>query len=123
MNELTADEIKNIVYTFCSIFGGISIVVSSIVAWIGKMLATKISQENAAKLQQELDELHTELEEVKQKYRGNVEQKINVHKLKYEKEMQAYSNIWESIMLYRRYFERLIQIVISCDKRSIPIDE
>lgn len=123
MNDLTADEIKNIVYTFCSIFGGISIVVSSIVAWIGKMLATKISQENNAKLQQKLEELHTELEEVKQKYRGNVEQKINVHKLKYEKEMQAYSSIWGSIMLYRRYFERLIQIVISCDKRNIPIDE
>lgn len=47
---------------------------------------------------------------------------FNVHKLKYEKELQAYSSIWKSIMLYGRYFERLIQIVISCDKRKIPID-
>lgn len=119
---MNIDEIKNIVYTFCSIFGGISIVVSAIVAWIGKIVATKISQKNDAKLQQKLEEVYTELEEVKQKYRGNVEQKINVHKLKYEKEMQAYSSIWESIMLYRRYFERLIQIVINCDKRKISVD-
>lgn len=120
---MSIDEIKNMIYTFCSIFGGVSIVISAIIAWIGKMLATKISQKSDAKIQQKIEEMRTELEEIKQKYRGNVEQKINVHKLKYEKEMQAYSDIWESIMLYRRYFERLIQIVISCDKRKTPVDK
>jgi len=116
------DEIKNMIYTFCGIFGGVSIVLSAIIAWMGKVLATKISQKSDARIQQQLEEMRAELEEIKQKYRGNVEQKINVHKLKYEKEMQAYSGIWESIMLYRRYFERLIQIIISCDKRKVPVD-
>ena len=119
---MNIDEIKNMIYTFCGVFGGISIVISAIIAWIGKILATKISQKNDAKMQQKLEDMRAELEEIKQKYRGNVEQKINVHKLKYEKEIEAYSDIWESIMLYRRYFERLIQIIISCDKRKISID-
>lgn len=119
---MSIDEIKNMIYTFCGIFGGVSIVLSAIIAWIGKGLATKISQKGDARIQQKLEEMRAELEKIKQKYRGNVEQKINVHKLKYEKEMQAYSGIWESIMLYRRCFERLIQIVISCDKRKVPVD-
>lgn len=118
---MSIDEIKNMIYTFCGIFGGVSIVFSAVIAWIGKVLATKISQKSDVRMQQKLEEMRAELEEIKQKYRGNVEQKINIHKLKYEKEMQAYSGIWESIMLYRRYFERLIQIVISCDKRKIPV--
>lgn len=120
---MSIDEIKSIIYTFCGIFGGISIVISAIIAWIGKIIATKISQRENAKLQQKLESVIAELEEVKQKHRGNIEQKINVHKLKYEKEMQAYSSIWESLMLYRRYFERVIQIIISCDKRKVEIDK
>ena len=72
---MNIDEIKNMIYTFCGVFGGISIVISAIIAWIGKILATKISQKNDAKMQQKLEDMRAELEEIKQKYRGNVEQK------------------------------------------------
>lgn len=40
---MSIDEIKNMIYTFCGIFGGVSIVLSAIIAWIGKGLATKNS--------------------------------------------------------------------------------
>ena len=83
----------DLVYKILASLGGISFVVSGILAWLGKVYIEKYK----ARLNREFAEFQSQLSATNEKIRAKLDNSVYVTKAYFDKELSAYNLIWNSM--------------------------
>jgi hypothetical protein len=86
-------------------------IVCALSAWLGKVWASRIARSEDVKLQRELTQLRDKLESSQKLLAGEVEKKVHVHKVQFEKEFLIYQELMRHANGVRARFFRLYHTV------------
>jgi len=77
------------------LFGGHSVVLIGLCAWLGKVWANRIQAREQARVQEELTALKSEFDSKLAALNAGNESKVHVSKIQYEREYASYAEIWD----------------------------
>ncbi|MCU6283656.1 hypothetical protein [Enterobacter cloacae] len=83
----------DLAYKILASLGGISFIVSGILAWLGKVYIEKYK----SRLNKEYAELQSQLSATNEKIRAKLDNSVYVTKAYFDKELSAYNLIWNSM--------------------------
>ena len=72
-------------------------VIAGLSAWLGKIWANRI-------LEQDRTKYHTQIETLLQDLRTRDSKELFVHQLQFEKEFEIYKELWAKVLAYFRFF-------------------
>jgi hypothetical protein len=100
MNLSFPDTLKIIATALASIGGG-GFLVMAMSSWLGKVWAQRLMQKDIAKHESDLEALKSRLEGVNKKIQSELDKTVFVHRIQFETEFKALSEIWAKIVAVR----------------------
>jgi len=87
--------------------GGAGLIIMAFASWLGKVWANRILEEDRLKYSRELEQIRSDLEKQHRLLQGNLDKAIHVHRVQFETEFRALSDIWEKLSQVRSRMEGL----------------
>jgi hypothetical protein len=106
MNLSFQDALRIVGATILSVGGG-GAVVMAMSSWLGKVWAQRLMQRDVAKHAADLEALKGKLEGMNKKVQAELDKTVYVHRLQFETEFKALSDIWNKVSSVRAAFAQL----------------
>src|SRR5216683_7228654 len=91
-------DVLKIVSTVVLSLGGGGMIVFLLSGWLGRVWANRLMEEDRAKHARALEALKTEFEAVNKKVQAELDKTVFVHRVQFETEFKALSEIWASVV-------------------------
>lgn len=101
MNLGFQDVMKIVGATLLSVGGG-GLVVMAMSSWLGKVWAQRLMQKDIAKHATDLEALKSKLEGMNKKVQAELDKTVYVHRVQFETEFKALSDIWNKVSTVRQ---------------------
>jgi hypothetical protein len=106
MNLSCQDALKIIGAGLLSVGGG-GVIVVALSSWLGKVWANRLMQKDIARHAAELEALKSELDGMNKKVQAELDKSVYVHRVHFETEFRALSEIWAKVVAVRAALAQL----------------
>jgi hypothetical protein len=94
---MTLNEVWQITAAVLAALGGGGAIVFALSSFLGKVWANRILEHDRVKYQTELERLKNQMEQASQKLQGDIEKTLVVHRMHFEAEFRALSEVWKQL--------------------------
>jgi hypothetical protein len=80
------------------------VIVLALSSWLGKVWANRILEQDRRRYAEELERVKTELERTSREWQAQLDKAVHVHRVQFETEFKALSDLWASLSRVRAAF-------------------
>ena len=80
------------------VFGGVQLVLTSLVAWLGKVWLNRIHERDKGEILSAVEKLKADLAATNQRLQATLDKGLHVHRVQFDVEYGAYRDVWDSLV-------------------------